>query len=209
MSGIGSGIEELVGLLDKGGPEDLAALRQEFPQFRDLLQPGQQAGVSDVPSRMRAEVALRGMTAAKKLCDKGSRLALKRLQSANRLEAWTQLFTLFGSAGAVVALINSMKGGYGALIGSSIAFVGAAASVGTQFYRRGILGGTDSLIGYLSQLLEVRPKLVELEQELGVVLHKKTGSFEPEAVASLVEEANKAGATVNRIVPLIPGAVVT
>jgi hypothetical protein len=207
MSGIGSGIEELVGLLDKGSPEDLADLRRQYPQFRDLLQPGQQAGISDLPSKMRAEVALRGMRAAKKLSDRAVHLAVKRLQGANRLEAWTQLFTILSSAGSVVALLNSMKGGYSVMIGASIAFLGAIASVGTQFYRRGILGGADSLIGCLNQLLEVQPKLAEIERDLGIALHKATGDFDPASVAALVEEANKMGATVNRIAPLIPGAV--
>jgi hypothetical protein len=207
MSGIGSGIEELVGLIHKANPKELGSLHAMFPAFRDVLEPGQRAGIGDLPSKMRAEVALRGMRAARKLCDRATWLAVERLQSANRLEAWTQLFTILSSTGAVVALLNSMKGGVGTAIGASIACLGGLASVGTQFYRRGVLGGADSMIGHLSQLNEVRPKLEELEQELFIALHKETGNFEPDAVKKLVDEANKSGAIVNERVLLIPGAI--
>jgi hypothetical protein len=85
--------------------------------------------------------------------------------------------------------------------------VGALASVGSQFYRRGVLGGQDSLLQHFTQLLEAHPRADELERELTILLRPDTGSMESSAVAKIVEEANSLSRSVNKAIRLVPGAM--
>jgi len=119
--------DEIVGLLQKRAPEVLARLRAEHPDHdaQQLLREGIiGGGKADKMTRLRAELALQGLTAASTTCEEFIPKIRRSLRRANNFQFWGQITTALGGGTVLSTLLfkwpvaSTYVGGLLTLLGS-------------------------------------------------------------------------------------------
>lgn len=160
-------VNEIVGLLHNYSPESLSKLKQNYPQFEELLTPGIRMGSKDKQQKelqkFLASVSLQGMKEAVSLCDRVIPTVKKRLILANKIKLLSQVAAVIGGASIFTLLSQSETYATTAkYISACIVLVGTLMPVIAQYTEGGFFQGGEVLPKAYEELVNCRLEASQL-----------------------------------------------
>jgi ABC-type multidrug transport system fused ATPase/permease subunit len=152
-------ISSLVDLLNRTSPNTLLKLRNRYPEYSELLEPGRllgEARSSHTERSFLTELLTEAVDIAKKESSELRNYFHKRLQTSRRLRIAGNLISSISTAGLIAAIIGSQK--IAMILSAVVAFLASSLSLVAQYF--------EDFAGGQNALRELRERLSRLVLEL-------------------------------------------
>lgn len=199
MGGVAAPIDEVVGFLHQFAPRALTQLQREHPAERDLLEPGQLAGIGAEDADLRIQVAMVGLTEVLNVSAATLPNVRKQIRQAQSWLFIGQLLSMIGGASilATLALDAAKVATYSAGI---LALLGSAATLYGQHLDGTLHPTTGKLVDIYRELADHRVEAAQIHMAMSAA----ATANRPTAALELVPRANdlclQMGKLINRII---------
>ncbi len=188
-----SPVNEAVFFLDQFAPESLQALRSQYPELQEELQPGIMAGDAEDPDQEKSKRILlakgRVMVVALEkaicMCDDALSAAVRKMKNARKARLGGQIVTVLGSSGVLGALSATQT--TLASVSGVLALLGSLATVAAEYSEQIANPEAGKLNSTYLEIGEARLRATILKQTLEIYLAE---SFADTALEKAVADAN-------------------
>jgi len=196
-------INEIIGLLHSYDESELSRLRDEFPEYAELLKPGITLGEEEVKDELR-ELKVRAL-----VCKTGLNLIFKesekilpkiksRLKLLNNIQFVSQIVVAISGA-SLIAFLQEKHGETIKMVFGSLTLISALLTLFVQHKSGTIASGQNSLSKIFNELMDYKLNAEHFLEELRIIEDLNFSST-TEYVSQIIQKSNDISLQMKKII---------
>lgn len=180
-------IDEMVDFIEKQQPNKIEKIRNDYPEFQDILKAGTLCGESDNQDELevRAKVCFSALDIVVATCKENMPKIKNRLKSSQKIQLWGQILSTISSASVISTLATDHKNI--TYIAGGFSLMGTLVPLIVDFQKKG-LDKNKQLDENYAELMRMQLEAEQNSKELNFFV--KNG-FNVEGISEVINKSNQ------------------